>query len=611
MGTDGKKYVADIIGEDYRNWKPKDRILITAPTGSGKTFFVLKRLLNRSIEYNENILYLVNRKILKKQLEEEKKNIFIEMMGDNPNIANTIKEKITFLTYQKLENDILNMDPWHVNQKMIQMRNKYQIVIYDECHYFYADSNFNTYTELSYDFLSHCFQDKIQVFMSATMKNVEKVLREKRNFYYRKNPQYPSLETVPYILDNQDLSVPKKFRSDADYSYVRVKMFKTMEDVEQVIKKSVINQREKWLVFVDNKDYGKSLEKKLSLGTDSDGKNRIAEDEIVYIDADYYDDYDAMDSVTQLAEEKLIKKKVVIATAVMDNGVSFHDDKLRNLVIMADTEEEFIQMLGRKRWDEEEVTVYICQRDQKYFKKRLQYVNAKIDAYTQYGTILDCMYQTSIPRTTQDWQSVDEVIDIGSFGSYRSALETPIGPSVYGQQKVLYKIFQSELLYQNMKTFVYSYQGTLACNKFSRNKLFNLQKFYKEMVDAMETDDMAFMKRQASWIGLEEGDIEYAIVESEREIRERIRKKIEEELKQYVGEELDSDKNKALKKRIRDDLKYFLTDKNGFNKNEIENIPKTDRCITPEQFNKFMTILELPYKMTKPSGGSYKIEGIE
>ncbi len=33
----------------------------------------------------------------------------------------------------------------------------------------------------------------------------------------------------------------------------------------------------------------------------------------------------------------------------MDNGISLEDEYLRNIVIMADTKETFIQMLGRKR----------------------------------------------------------------------------------------------------------------------------------------------------------------------------------------------------------------------------------------------------------------------
>jgi flagellar biosynthesis GTPase FlhF len=39
------KYLADQIGEEYKNWKDDDIVLITAPTGIGKTTFILKILL--------------------------------------------------------------------------------------------------------------------------------------------------------------------------------------------------------------------------------------------------------------------------------------------------------------------------------------------------------------------------------------------------------------------------------------------------------------------------------------------------------------------------------------------------------------------------------------
>ena len=48
-----KRYVTDIIGDDYKNWKPGDCILITNGTGSGKTYFVKNNLLN-AIEKYEN-----------------------------------------------------------------------------------------------------------------------------------------------------------------------------------------------------------------------------------------------------------------------------------------------------------------------------------------------------------------------------------------------------------------------------------------------------------------------------------------------------------------------------------------------------------------------------
>lgn len=74
-------------------------MFITAPTGSGKTYFILNTLLPYARERNWNILYLVNRKILKEQLEEDVKEIdnqyFVEgkrgVFGDqSPVIENEI-----------------------------------------------------------------------------------------------------------------------------------------------------------------------------------------------------------------------------------------------------------------------------------------------------------------------------------------------------------------------------------------------------------------------------------------------------------------------------------------------------------------------------------------
>lgn len=78
-------YLTEKIGLDYQTWKPGDVIMITAPTGAGKSYFIqreylkwivcqdLEKMMNPRIDsdkllYKENqnkILYLVNRKILK------------------------------------------------------------------------------------------------------------------------------------------------------------------------------------------------------------------------------------------------------------------------------------------------------------------------------------------------------------------------------------------------------------------------------------------------------------------------------------------------------------------------------------------------------------------
>lgn len=59
-----------------------DKIFITAPTGSGNSYFVLNKLLPYAYSKKVNILYLVNRKILKAQLQEYVKEIAREKVKD-------------------------------------------------------------------------------------------------------------------------------------------------------------------------------------------------------------------------------------------------------------------------------------------------------------------------------------------------------------------------------------------------------------------------------------------------------------------------------------------------------------------------------------------------
>lgn len=56
-------YVSDIIGEEYKTWKNGDIVLLTAPTGSGKTFFILNELLSYAIDKSAE-----NKKRLRKNL---------------------------------------------------------------------------------------------------------------------------------------------------------------------------------------------------------------------------------------------------------------------------------------------------------------------------------------------------------------------------------------------------------------------------------------------------------------------------------------------------------------------------------------------------------------
>ena len=359
------------MNEEYKNWNWGDIVLLTAPTGTGKSHFILYDLLKWAIEKNYKILYLVNRKILKSQIETEIKNeVSLEMYRIfNGGVVN-VQNYITVLTYQSIEK-ILKEDIGKA-----KWFSQFSYIVYDECHYFYADSNFNTNTELSYDCLRRAFHEKIQIFISATMKNIKRMIESR-----------PARFLLPCEV-NYSISISKLFLNtglkqytlEKDYSYLNIHTFDNMEELIEKIHMT----KSKWLIFVDSIEQGKELKNNLTKEND-----KLSEKEVVFIDASYETTDETAKEVEGLVENKCIKKKIVICTAVMDNGISFIDTGLRNIVILADTEESFIQMLGRKRTDGNKVELYICVRDVLHFSRRKSYVDSIISLYNNYSKLID------------------------------------------------------------------------------------------------------------------------------------------------------------------------------------------------------------------------------
>ena len=53
-------YIADIIGEEYKEWDSSRPIIIHAPMGSGKTYFVLNVLLPYVHSKGKKLVYLAH-----------------------------------------------------------------------------------------------------------------------------------------------------------------------------------------------------------------------------------------------------------------------------------------------------------------------------------------------------------------------------------------------------------------------------------------------------------------------------------------------------------------------------------------------------------------------
>ena len=99
-------------------------------------------------------------------------------------------------------------------------------------------------------------------------------------------------------------------------------------------------------------------------------KNSDKED-VVFITAGYMNEPESAKEVDKIIRSSKQVARVLIATSVLDNGINIKDIDLRNLVIIADTKTEFMQMIGRKRKEEQSE-----ERKEKY--KVIFMVNLKI-----------------------------------------------------------------------------------------------------------------------------------------------------------------------------------------------------------------------------------------
>lgn len=557
MGEEQKNpvYLSDKIGSEYQRWNKDALVIIKAPTGCGKSHFVLNELLNYAMQQGRRILYLVNRTILKDQLIKKCNEQVAELCIRYGQIIK-IWDYIRICTYQEIEQKLKcgNADPLNANLQDEKGNpiEPYYYVVYDECHYFYADADFNPGTEISYGYLIQSFRHVVQIFMSATIENMEEKI----------------VDDMTHLgIVKLHLKQVVRYEMAIDYDYVDLHYIVDTKEILELIK---AEKNEKWLIFTDNIDKGNELAKDIRVIHE-----KYAGDNVVFIDARYKTDESGSDSVRELVDNQFIEKPVIITTSVLDNGVSFEDEGLRNIIIMADSKEEFIQMLGRKRPDGQRVQVYVCKRDKAYFARKLHYSDTIKTCYDKYSGEIKNMWKTR---------------------------------AIAYQQNVLNAMFSNETIYRLLKRFCYFTMGYIKVGYFAEIKLPNLQCFYREMINEFEKDENAFLRVQARWLGYSEEKIQEFIEGETGQKSEDNRIKLEEELKQLLGENetlvLLSEENKEKLKRnaaIKNLLKFFFNRAENIEDKEkrLEAIGKNDRPMQPEEFNCCMETAQLNFEMIK------------
>ena len=380
----GKQRVTDGIGDHYRietrkdytmeivtgtpnRWEPLQPVFISAQTGQGKNFFIENTLIPyvRELNYknntNQRVLILSNRLALRQQIKNR-----LNGEDDPTNERYPYREYADVMTYQSL----LRQEH-RLNKKQKKAHSRYIYVICDEAHFFTSDAMFNPYTSEILSAIVRLFQDAIRVYMSATpYECLEYIIKYEREYQSRLSFNRPQ-ET--------DKSIPMAFyHFQRDYSYLDVKSYSSTDELYDLIVESVNNRKEKWLIFIDDKQRGATVKTKLleyekehakergwSLflnggaeeveedlkGMDSKAKaeakarDEAREKRILVVNADSKANETYMSIVKN--EDLGSATYVLITTSVLDNGVNLTG--IDNIVVSDMAKVKCLQMVGRAR----------------------------------------------------------------------------------------------------------------------------------------------------------------------------------------------------------------------------------------------------------------------
>lgn len=322
------------LQDQYRQWTAEKAVLLDAPTGLGKTTFILQTLIPLAQEYRKNVLVVSNRIALntqqKHKVAEQLNSPILNMLNEKGVVKQEDFGCVHVVTYQRLYQYIEEQ----CNGKWFQ---DLMFVILDEAHFFTADSLFNASTSLILNAVTSKFHHAIRVYMTATswdvlgpLANAEEAnfklqLRVRyENYYasYRPYSEMPKVRILHYRI--QPTKVP---------SY-RLHFIQSLMEIKPHVRK---NDGRKWCVFVDNKENGQELKSKLDC-------------ECIYLDANSK----STSEWRELLETEMFPSQVLIATQALDCGINIKDKALKNIVISSTDHTSFIQMLGRKRCVENE-----------------------------------------------------------------------------------------------------------------------------------------------------------------------------------------------------------------------------------------------------------------
>lgn len=285
-----KKYISDVITKEeiYNKWAMGMKILITAQTGAGKSYFIQNTLYEYCKENDIKCVLFSNRDLLKRQ-----------------NMA-FLEDKMDVFYVENYQNIEIKLDG---GIDFGALFSKYQVVVFDEAHHFFFDSSFNRRTDLLLKTLKQKFPNKIFVFLTAT----------------------------PQILLEYHREYDLKYNLGSDYSYIESLSFYTKDSAVEAILQN-LEYGEKAIFFANKTKDAYIMAEKFA-----------EESSFICSESSDYKNHRNEETLREIALTESFSSKILCTTKVLDNGVNIKDPDVRTIIIETSDPINLIQSIGRKR----------------------------------------------------------------------------------------------------------------------------------------------------------------------------------------------------------------------------------------------------------------------
>lgn len=339
--------VSDVLGSVIQGWCQHRPILISAPTGSGKSTFAAD-IIRLAKERRQKVLILSHRTVIttqqKRELSKALQTDWAAVSDPEALRMTDTFDNFTVLSYQSFVAKSGKLD-W----------SSFAWVIFDEVHFFSCDALFSPSCEEAANMISEHFAHAKRIYMTATPEQVFKVIE-------RIEGKIPPC-CGPCIQRTCSCGQILTYRFQPDYSRFHLRYFRQDGQMEDYVKE---HSDEKFLWFVDSAAGGKQLAARL--------KERGVS--AAYLDAEQ------KRSVLwrKICTESRFDENVLICTRVLDAGANLNDAALKNIVVGFFDRQTFLQALGRKRCQlDEQVNVFIPAIPQDKAKNRLSDMTKRRD----------------------------------------------------------------------------------------------------------------------------------------------------------------------------------------------------------------------------------------